>query len=544
MIGRDTAPEPSMEEILASIRKIIADEPATPTPTLPLPITPSISAAAPNVTRGGYASGGNSATHSGATDAAPSFRAAPSVATSQGLPSSLSARLNDVFGTGSLGTEGRPLPSRAMTARSAVDDDLGDLLADNPQPVAPPKPVVQQQVIVQETPLTPTVLASWPAERPAPTVLAAWPAATTTPTVLAAPPAAQGAAPVPPQSAPSTPAGVARPEPVLLAAMPVATQQTLAVPTRHTGSAIPAPTRDAPTAMFTPTPFSHGIAPVNTTAHDAMKPSSLAGNPLEPASSATRLLPAARPLPFIPQPTAPADLSAEPPLAPKALFPVTEVVKPTIEPTPQTVLAGDPTIIAPMPTPAVSEATSPGAEPFKAEALMPPTALTGDDQPLASVTKSEPVAKVASTERTSSSLPELGLGDASVPDPSADAVASALGALAAGLAASARGSAPEIVVATVDVPPVEVQPALPPESTVFDVAPSHSVSVLASGETFVAGVALTPMASSQALEDQAAELLRPMLRQWLDANMPRIVEKALRIEFAGETAPSADKAKT
>jgi hypothetical protein len=29
-----------------------------------------------------------------------------------------------------------------------------------------------------------------------------------------------------------------------------------------------------------------------------------------------------------------------------------------------------------------------------------------------------------------------------------------------------------------------------------------------------------------------AELLRPMLREWLDANMPRIMEKALRIEVA------------
>jgi cell pole-organizing protein PopZ len=34
------------------------------------------------------------------------------------------------------------------------------------------------------------------------------------------------------------------------------------------------------------------------------------------------------------------------------------------------------------------------------------------------------------------------------------------------------------------------------------------------------------------LEDTVAELLRPMLRQWLDANMPRIVEKALRVELA------------
>ncbi len=36
----------------------------------------------------------------------------------------------------------------------------------------------------------------------------------------------------------------------------------------------------------------------------------------------------------------------------------------------------------------------------------------------------------------------------------------------------------------------------------------------------------------RSMEDTVAELLRPMLRQWLDANMPRIVEKALRVELA------------
>lgn len=34
------------------------------------------------------------------------------------------------------------------------------------------------------------------------------------------------------------------------------------------------------------------------------------------------------------------------------------------------------------------------------------------------------------------------------------------------------------------------------------------------------------------LEDTVTELLRPMLRNWLDENMPRIVEKALRVELA------------
>jgi cell pole-organizing protein PopZ len=36
------------------------------------------------------------------------------------------------------------------------------------------------------------------------------------------------------------------------------------------------------------------------------------------------------------------------------------------------------------------------------------------------------------------------------------------------------------------------------------------------------------------LEDTVVDLLRPMLKQWLDSNMPRIVEKALRVELAHE----------
>jgi hypothetical protein len=39
-------------------------------------------------------------------------------------------------------------------------------------------------------------------------------------------------------------------------------------------------------------------------------------------------------------------------------------------------------------------------------------------------------------------------------------------------------------------------------------------------------------AQSQALEAMVAELLRPMLRRWLDENMPRLVSAALKQELA------------
>ena len=54
-------------------------------------------------------------------------------------------------------------------------------------------------------------------------------------------------------------------------------------------------------------------------------------------------------------------------------------------------------------------------------------------------------------------------------------------------------------------------------------------------------VASPATAGVQTLEDTVARLLRPMLRQWLDDNMPRIVERAFSEELAAQTAiaPSA-----
>ncbi len=46
-----------------------------------------------------------------------------------------------------------------------------------------------------------------------------------------------------------------------------------------------------------------------------------------------------------------------------------------------------------------------------------------------------------------------------------------------------------------------------------------------------------PDAGGAGIEDATAELLRPMLRQWLSDNMPRMVEKALHIEVAESVKP-------
>jgi len=63
-----------------------------------------------------------------------------------------------------------------------------------------------------------------------------------------------------------------------------------------------------------------------------------------------------------------------------------------------------------------------------------------------------------------------------------------------------------------------------------------SLSVFTSGSNFIHGVAGSEKQAIQSpqprkLDTAASELLRPMLRQWLSENMPRIVEEALRSEL-------------
>ncbi|HET6321308.1 MAG TPA: DUF2497 domain-containing protein [Hyphomicrobium sp.] len=139
---------------------------------------------------------------------------------------------------------------------------------------------------------------------------------------------------------------------------------------------------------------------------------------------------------------------------------------------------------------------------------------------------------------SSTPLPKAEMGGASGESGSAKAEPS----VASG-AASARADA--LLDAVVDL--VQQQPG--------------ALSVFASGSSFISGVGakklLEEAASATAavsatqtgappkLDRAAAELLRPMLRQWLADNMPRIVEEALRSELTEQTEganPSPGKA--
>lgn len=83
----------------------------------------------------------------------------------------------------------------------------------------------------------------------------------------------------------------------------------------------------------------------------------------------------------------------------------------------------------------------------------------------------------------------------------------------------------------VNAPVVEKGPAA---ASPHEARPAQIASA-ASGKTAAPGGD-----RARALEDAVAEMLRPMLREWLDANLPRLVQQALREEMAKSTLPGKD----
>ena len=109
------------------------------------------------------------------------------------------------------------------------------------------------------------------------------------------------------------------------------------------------------------------------------------------------------------------------------------------------------------------------------------------------------------------------------------------------------GSSPETV--RVEAPPASGMP--PSSRTLFGAAPGPAVAdpAMQREVSLVAAAAATaarpgaapaangafppaasPLQGSQALEAMVLDLLKPMLRQWLDQNMPRMVAEALKAE--------------
>ena len=551
MNRREAAEEPSMEDILASIRKIIADEPvaAASAPALPLPHLSPV---------------GSPDKH---------------FATQQ---PSLTARLNDVFGPGSvIPGDHHAVNSKSASAprpvRSVIDDDLGDMLAD--LPIAPFKPATQSAAVTKPAP---TVIAGPPARsRPftldsASTDLLSGRSSIPAPhappgsdtsrspqsslypvnarlTELRTNQPAQGPAafdtqpvfppqPVsPPQSAPHAPAQFQAPSqpeatraaPVVIASMTAMEQRPL--PTARPFSAeatapaavpatplplppspaafVPPAQRPEPTVLASSAPVSFVPAPIEQAipATPAAPPVETAAKPTGISTSTLDFLMPSKQTSLAPVAVATTTLAPEAPFIPAFNL---DFLKPA--PKSSNELPEEP-----------SEAVIIAATPPEQAQSLTPVAV------VAAPASAPPATIVAapSIPPASASPPALVSNEPASVDPAA-AVASALGALAAGLAASSREPIPEIVVSAVEVSPPKTTAAngLDDPGATTPLAASTGVSVFSSTDQFVGGTQLKPISTST-LDDTAAELLRPMLRQWLDANMPRIVERALRIEL-------------
>lgn len=83
----------------------------------------------------------------------------------------------------------------------------------------------------------------------------------------------------------------------------------------------------------------------------------------------------------------------------------------------------------------------------------------------------------------------------------------------------------------------EPRPAAPPPATAAEddsvVSPASASAALAAlARLSAAAPPAATVHKSQTVDDLVRELLRPMLKEWLDANLPRLVEQAVEREVS------------
>ena len=105
--------------------------------------------------------------------------------------------------------------------------------------------------------------------------------------------------------------------------------------------------------------------------------------------------------------------------------------------------------------------------------------------------------------------------------------AQALDALAQGLAAAVATPSAAFEPVSPAVPLTPVFEASEPEERVAPTSSMLPATIASQGS----------MPVNRTLEDAVADMLRPMLQQWVAENMPRIIERALRTEVAQSVQP-------
>jgi len=219
--------------------------------------------------------------------------------------------------------------------------------------------------------------------------------------------------------------------------------------------------------------------------------------------------------PFAPQPIIPEPLAE----APIASAPFVEAGRSA---TPYDVgYGGEPPLAAAVPPYSPPQAQPSGFGGYEQRPVNPAPAPTFDIKPAEPHPYDNPYAAHA---RPSPSYAASPSPFSSGPELSSNAAHQALDALAQGLAASAAHS------------PGTAEPLSPaiPLTPVIDMV-EQELRAAPPPSTLPATYAPSPV--GRTLEDAVADMLRPMLQQWVADNMPRIIERALRTEVAKSTKP-------
>ncbi|MDX2308249.1 MAG: DUF2497 domain-containing protein [Hyphomicrobium sp.] len=192
-----------------------------------------------------------------------------------------------------------------------------------------------------------------------------------------------------------------------------------------------------------------------------------------------------------------------------------------VEPTASPAASGDGIEAAPTSAAPASSAPAPAAPAPVAKAAPMAVAATvpqlKPDAPRPATTANAP-----KSEASASSDLGAKIGAIASDNPAA-AAAAALDALNAGLAAvSAASPSPVFAPAVAHAP--SASPVISTAATSAAPAPTM---------TATAPSASSGTAPGRSLEDAVAEMLKPMLEKWITENMPRIVERALRLDAQG-----------
>ncbi|MEL6372753.1 MAG: DUF2497 domain-containing protein [Pseudomonadota bacterium] len=498
MSGAEKAQDPSMDDILSSIRRMISDEPAAAAPARSAPMEPAAhDAASPDVAQG-----------------EPVQVAAEPQAKAGGLPSVGNA-LPAASANDPLGAPGGPAGDRTGGPTGGMGD-LMDLIKD--MPAAP--------VAAASAPKAPA------AEAPAPTGLR--PFEDLLKSQQAAEPAPPAPAPTLAPAAPSEEGGAfnGAGAPVFSASPSLAGPSLIAATSDPAPRADMTPAEDAAAGPDDAADASNGafdrLIAAATDTSDALSVAPAGLNGSEALDG-----------PSLAEPTVAAEAhSAEEPThgLTSSLRALTEAS------TFSASTPGDANAMAALGAPvSADEKAAPGPTVIASTAANDETTMPFAAEPatLASVAQSANAAFGAGRAAIghepqvdalgpapASDLGDFNAEDAAIGDSDHEGAASAAAEPADAPASTAPAQEPQA--------PTQAEAPAP----AIDATPDASRALAPTnvGQEVLApdapGGPRLPEPASRSLEDAVAELLRPMLREWLDANMPRIVEKALRVELA------------